>query len=58
MYPSVSKLEQLYSRGRRINHIIYQLYIISDFLYIRNDNIVYDIKETVQNYNFIVDKPK
>ncbi len=37
---------------------MYQLYRISDVLYIWNDNIVYDIKETVQNYNFIVDKPK
>ncbi len=58
MYPSVSKQEQLYSKGRRINQIMYQLYRISDVLYIWNDNIVYDIKETVQNYNFIVDKPK
>jgi hypothetical protein len=37
---------------------MYQLYRISDVLYIWNNNIVYYIKETVQNYNFIVDKPK
>lgn len=37
---------------------MYQLYRFGDVLYIYNDNIVYDIKETVQNYHFFVDKPK